>query len=161
MIFDKMKTLQFLLVTTISLLIFSCGNETKESKAGSVSRLSKDDEKEILEVINKQSEDWNKGDLEKFMEGYWKSDSLQFISRKRLTKGWKRTLENYKKTYADSTKRGQLQFAVINFDAVSDDAVIVTGRFLLTKGKRNDSGISTLVFKKIDGRWVIVHDHTN
>lgn len=38
-----------------------------------------DAEISIREVLTKQQDAWNNGDLDLFMEGYWKSDSLQFI----------------------------------------------------------------------------------
>ena len=36
---------------------------------------------------------WNRGDIPAFMEGYWKSDQLTFVST-RVTKGWQQTLDN-------------------------------------------------------------------
>jgi ketosteroid isomerase-like protein len=162
MTFVKMKPLQFLFVAAISLLIFSCGNDTKESKAGTVSGFSKDDEKEILQLMAKQSTDWSAGNLEKFMEGYWKNDSLQFIKRRKILKGWQETMDNYKKTYTDSTatEMGKLQYEILKLNPISGDAAFMTGRFKLERGKRKNTGIFTLVFRKIDGRWVIVYDHT-
>ena len=53
-------------------------------------------EAEIRTLLQKQTEAWNRGDVEGFMEGYWKSDSLMFIGKSGITYGWQKTLDNYK-----------------------------------------------------------------
>ena len=55
-------------------------------------------EKNILKVLHEQQTAWNNGDIENFMKGYWKDDSLLFIGSKGPTYGWQKTLDNYKKT---------------------------------------------------------------
>ena len=35
----------------------------------------------IRALLRQQEADWNQGNIESFMEGYWKSDSLQFVGR--------------------------------------------------------------------------------
>jgi hypothetical protein len=37
----------------------------------------------IRKVLDDQIKAWNRGDLEQYMSGYWKSDSLRFIGKKR------------------------------------------------------------------------------
>ena len=51
----------------------------------------------VKSILMRQAEDWNKGDLDSFMEGYWNSEKLQFIGATVVTYGWQKTLENYKK----------------------------------------------------------------
>ncbi|MEN9525309.1 MAG: hypothetical protein RLZZ256_693, partial [Bacteroidota bacterium] len=60
-------------------------------------------ETEIRALLKKQTESWNRGDIEGFMEGYWKNDSLMFIGKSGITYGWQQTLNNYKKGYPDKT----------------------------------------------------------
>lgn len=119
------------------------------------------DKQAILEVLNKQVEAWNKQDIEGFMEGYWKSDSLKFIGKNGFSKGWKTTLENYKKNYPDKNAMGTLVFEVINLQPISHHAVVVTGKWKLTRLIGNIQGIFTLIFQKIDKKWVIVYDHSS
>ena len=38
-------------------------------------------EKEIRNLLEQQRLDWNKGNLEAYMQGYWKSDSLLFVGK--------------------------------------------------------------------------------
>lgn len=119
------------------------------------------DKQAILEVLNKQVECWNKQDIEGFMEGYWKSDSLKFIGKSGFTKGWKATLESYKKNYPDKNAMGILKFEIINLQGISADAAVVTGKWMLTRTIGNLQGIFTLIFQRIQRKWVIVYDHSS
>lgn len=64
----------------------------------SFAQLHTTDSLAIVTVMKDQENAWNKADIEGFMEGYWKSDSLRFIGSKGITYGWKATIDNYKKT---------------------------------------------------------------
>lgn len=118
------------------------------------------DEVAIRLVLDKQVNAWNEANIEEFMKGYWKSDSILFIGRK-ITSGWDSTLLRYKKSYPDKAAMGKLRFEILRTDFASSGACLVTGKFFLTREKDNPSGIFTLLFKKKKGKWVIVYDHTS
>jgi hypothetical protein len=71
-------------------------------------------EKDILKVLHTQQTAWNNGEIENFMNGYWKNDSLLFIGSKGPTYGWQKTLDNYKKTYPNKEMMGILEFSDIH-----------------------------------------------
>ena len=52
------------------------------------------DVKEITDLMNNQTLSWNKGNLDEFMRGYWKNDSLMFIGKNGLTYGYANALNN-------------------------------------------------------------------
>jgi len=117
---------------------------------------------EVKALLHSQTEDWNKGDIETFMEGYWKSEKLQFIGSRGVTYGWQQTLENYKKGYPDKATMGQLSFDLIDVTRQSRNVVSVTGKFMLKREKMDDaSGHFLLIVKKIKGKWLIIADHTS
>ncbi len=118
------------------------------------------DEKEIRSVLDKQVVAWNEANIDEFMKGYWKSDSILFIGRK-ITSGWDSTLISYKKSYPDKAAMGKLRFEILRMDFASANACLVTGRYFLTREKDNPNGIFTLLFKKKKGQWLIVYDHTS
>lgn len=120
------------------------------------------DEKAILKILQKQEADWNAGDVNSFMEGYWKSDSLAFIGAKGPTYGWKNTLENYKVRYPDRATMGTLKFTILRLNALDKNAYFVIGKWHLTRPEKGDiGGHYTLVFRKIGRKWLIVSDHTS
>ncbi|RYG47324.1 MAG: DUF4440 domain-containing protein, partial [Chitinophagaceae bacterium] len=75
--------------------------------------------RQITEMLSAQEQQWNAGNLEKFMEPYWKSDSLMFIGKSGITYGWDKTLANYKKSYPDTAAMGKLKFEIIEMKRLS------------------------------------------
>jgi ketosteroid isomerase-like protein len=120
------------------------------------------DEKQILAILENQTNAWNKGDIESFMKGYWQNDSLMFIGKSGVTYGYAQTLANYKKNYPDKDAMGILKFNLIKVTKLSGDAYYVIGKWHLTREKNGDiGGHYTLLFRKIKGKWVIVADHSS
>jgi beta-aspartyl-peptidase (threonine type) len=114
-------------------------------------------------VIDAQEAAWNRGDLEGFMAGYWRDDRLTFYSGDTVTRGWRATLDRYRKRYQSEGKEmGKLQFREVTVEPLGTDAALARGRWHLTmKDGKTPNGLFTLVFGKIDGQWRITHDHTS
>ena len=117
----------------------------------------------IAQVLATQTAAWNRGDIPGFMQGYWQSDSLVFISRKGLTYGWRSTLANYQKNYPVAAAMGRLYFSGLRITPLGPDAAEVVGGWHLARpvALGNLGGHFLLVFRRIQGRWVIVADHTS
>lgn len=141
-------------ITLAIFVLASCGtNSNRPATAGA-------DQAAIRSVLDKQVAAWNEANIDEFMKSYWKSDSILFIGSK-VTSGWDSTLARYKKSYPDKAAMGQLRFEIMRMDYISSDSYLVTGKFFLTREKDNPHGIFTLLFKKKNGSWVIVYDHTS
>ncbi|MBS0260574.1 MAG: nuclear transport factor 2 family protein [Planctomycetes bacterium] len=121
-----------------------------------------DDLDEALEfVLNEQAQAWNNGDIDAFMQHYWKSDELSFSSGGRTTRSWETTRQNYKRRYPTKERMGNLAFGAIEVQPLGADAALVLGHWHLQRSPAPIGGNFSLVFRKIDGAWVIVHDHTS
>ncbi len=114
----------------------------------------------VLATLNAQVAAWNEGNLDAFMNIYWKSDDLKFISGAKMTKGWSSTLKRYREKYADDSGLGRLSVDKTDVEMVTGDVAIVTGRFTHNKGGVSTGGAFSLVWKRINGQWRIVHDHS-
>jgi len=119
------------------------------------------DEKIIREMLAQQQACWNNGNLSGFMETYWRSDSLKFIGSKGITWGWKNTLERYEKTYPGQAAMGQLSFELLVIDRINEDNYFVVGKWFLEREIGNLQGHFSLLWRKIEGRWLIVADHSS
>ena len=114
-------------------------------------------------MLDAQVEAWNRGDLEGFMAGYWRSPDLVFCSGDTVTKGWDETLARYRKRYqAEGREMGRLRFDGIEVIPLGEDAALARGawRLVMTDGKE-PHGLFTLLLRRLDGAWRIVHDHTS
>jgi len=119
------------------------------------------DKNSIENLLNKQVESWNEGNLEKFMQTYWKSDRLSFVGSRGPTYGWQATLESYKKGYPDKAAMGNLKFSILNISKIDRKTVYVIGKFYLTRNIGNLNGHFTLVIQRINNKWLIVSDHSS
>jgi len=138
-----------LLVLLFAFTVFySCNRSTNEAQ----------DKKEILTLINAQEKAWSKHDLEGFMKGYWKSDSLKFYGRNGITYGWDKTLANYKKGYPTPAHSGTLKFKVNDISRIEKESYYVMGEYHLTRTIGDANGVFMIIFRKINGKWKIVAD---
>lgn len=139
-------------IVVVLSLVFSLQIHAQNNKA----------RQEVLKVLSRQNENWNKGDIRAFMEDYVKSDSLMFIGKNGVIYGWQATLERYLKTYPDLATMGKLKFDIQKTDFHSPTTCWVLGKWHLTRPEKGDAGgFFTLVLKKIGGKWLIVSDHTS
>jgi ketosteroid isomerase-like protein len=123
--------------------------------------MADDPAKEIEAVLSRQAEAWNRGDIDGFMEHYWKSEELTFSSGGQTTRGWKSTKEGYQRRYPTREKMGRLTFSELEITALGESAALVLGRWRLERDEGPVGGNFSLVCRKLDGKWVIVHDHTS
>ena len=118
---------------------------------------------DIKAEMVKQVDAWNRGDLEGFMAGYWNSDKLTFYSGGDVTSGWQATLDRYRKRYqAEGKAMGKLTFSDIDVSVLNTDAAFVRGKWKLDlPDKTTPEGLYTLIVRRMDGKWRIIHDHTS
>lgn len=116
---------------------------------------------QVITCLNAQQSAWNKANLEGFMEYYWKNDSLKFIGASGITYGWQKTLDNYKKKYPTAEAMGQLTFEIREAEEISPKAIFIVGSWKLKYTDKEVGGYFSLFWKKINGKWFIVVDHTS
>ncbi|KXX71619.1 DUF4440 domain-containing protein [Flammeovirga sp. SJP92] len=116
---------------------------------------------QIHNVLQTQEKAWNEGNLDQFMIGYWESERLMFIGKSGLTYGWRQTLANYKKGYPDVKAMGKLTFTLIETELLAENVALVVGKWHLARETNDLEGHFSLVWKKIDNKWVIIADHSS
>lgn len=118
---------------------------------------------QIAHVLRTQADAWNKGDIETFMTAYWRSPELTFVSGGSVTRGWEPTLAGYRQRYPTRAAMGRLTFDDIEVRELARDAALVLGSWHLDRDPPEQpvGGRFTLLFRRMDGKWVIVYDHTS
>lgn len=133
--------------------------------AVSVSAQSEKDKKRIIaeieQVMTAQTAAWNRGDIDAFMEGYWRSEEMRFVSGNSVTMGWQAALDRYKRSYNTREKMGELTFDDPVVVVLDKNNAYVFGRFTLVRKEDKPTGLFTLVFRRTKDGWRIIHDHTS
>ena len=126
-----------------------------------LSQAQKNKDVAIRNLLVHQTEAWNRGDIEGFMQTYWQNDSLMFVGKGGVTWGWKNTLAHYKKGYPDKEAMGKLSFDIIQIKQLSKDYFFVTGKWMLKRKTDDLNGHFTLLIRQINNQWKIVADHSS
>ncbi len=151
-----MKSYKYLIAPILIVLLFTACNTQKTSTVNYHTG-----KQEITAMMMQQAKDWSNGDLEAFMQGYIKSDSLKFIGSGVITYGWQQTLDNYYKRYSSKDHTGKLTFKLLDFDQLANDVFLVIGEFHLKRKVGDANGIFSVILKRINGEWKIIADHTS
>ena len=113
-------------------------------------------------VLNQQAAAWNIGDLDAFMETYWKSPDLQFISKNGMASGWEATRTRYYRTYPDRKAMGHLDFELIRVDKRTKNLMTVIGKYHVKREELEDlAGTFVLILQRIHRNWSITLDSTH
>ncbi|HLJ50874.1 MAG TPA: nuclear transport factor 2 family protein [Bryobacteraceae bacterium] len=118
---------------------------------------------DIIAVIQKSADDWNRGDLAAYVQCYEPSKETTFVSSE-VVHGTDGILARYKRNYPDQAHMGKLTFSQLQVRPLSADIAIATGRFTLERAADaggHATGLFTLVLRRDSNGWRIIHDHTH
>ena len=142
------------LVLCLAVLAFSGLGSRSNAKPDTSS------EAQIRAILDLQTAAWNRGDIDTFMTGYWKSEETEFVGASGISRGWQAVLDRYRRNYPDRKAMGLLTFSKLEVHVVCPEAAFVIGEFQLDREKDHPAGIFTLNFRKFKEGWRIVADHT-
>src|SRR5215204_3949628 len=111
---NKISIFIFIILLGLSANVFAQSNDEKTKAA-------------IRKVMDDQTAAWNRGDIEAFMQGYWNSPQMTFVSGDNVARGWQAAFDRYKKNYDSRAKMGVLTFSDLEINIISKDAAIALG----------------------------------
>jgi ketosteroid isomerase-like protein len=112
-------------------------------------------------LLTAQAADWNRGDIDAFMRGYWNSPEITFAGTTGVSRGWQTVLDHYHKNYPNRAAMGHLDFSEIEITPLGNDTALILGRWHLNRDAGPVGGIFTLVARRFPEGWRIIHDHTS
>jgi uncharacterized protein (TIGR02246 family) len=117
----------------------------------------------IRHLLDQQTTDWNRGDVDAFMKGYEDSPNTTFVGQT-VQYGYATIRDRYKKLYTNPAAMGKLTFSHLAIRVLDANYATVTGNFHLertTAGGGNADGIFSLLLKKETPGWKIILDHSS
>jgi len=117
----------------------------------------------VRAVLEHQVADWNKGDLDAFLGGYWNSPKVVVQSGGQRFDGWEAMRQRYRRRYQGKGRAmGQLEFSGLEIEPLGAEAALARGRWRLTMPDgTKPGGLFTVIFRKLPDGWKIIHDHTS
>jgi ketosteroid isomerase-like protein len=119
------------------------------------------DQAAINKILETQQSNWNSGNVNAFLQGYWHSPDLTFSGSGGIARGWNGVLARYNKNYPDRAAMGHLDFSELEFRFLGNDAALVLGHWHLSRKQGDTGGVFSLVWQRFPEGWRIIHDHTS
>lgn len=114
----------------------------------------------VRATVRAQAAAWNEGNLEAFMDVYARDDNLKHVSGDEVVRGWSATRKHYREQYEGPSEMGRIDFEKLDAELVTEDVAIVTGRMRHAVGEEYSMADFSLVMKREEGVWRIIHDHS-
>src|SRR6202167_1854328 len=130
-----------LTVATVAFGVITVHGVMRQGKAGGT-------DEALRALLTEQSADWNRGDIDAFMRGYWKSEQTTFSGTSGIARGWQTVLDHYHKNYPDRAAMGHLDFSKLEITPLGNDAALILGRWHLNRDAGPVGGVFTLVARK-------------
>lgn len=117
---------------------------------------------QIVAMMQQSARSWNAGNLDAFMNDYEADTTTTFIGRAGVIRGRAAIREVYAPRFGPGRVRDSLSFENTTIDLMAPDIANVISYYRLMRGDSTTShGPTSLVMRRRDGRWRIVHDHSS
>ncbi|HET6216118.1 MAG TPA: SgcJ/EcaC family oxidoreductase [Acidobacteriaceae bacterium] len=117
----------------------------------------------IHHLLDQQTTDWNRGDVDAFMKAYEDAPTTTFVGQT-VEYGYATIRDRYKRIYPTPAGMGKLTFTHLAIRVLDPTYAIATGNFHLQRtaaGGGNADGIFSLLLKNDPQGWKIILDHSN
>jgi len=146
------------------LLAVACGRAVGAYRPSSSERSAIRAELEAM--LARAAVNWNRGDLDAFMDDYLPGDSTTYIGGRGLVRGPAAIRASYAPLFTGSAQRDSLSFEILDLDPLAPGVVNLIGQYTLARrvGGRDSvtaRGPTSLLVRRVGGRWRIVHDHSS
>jgi ketosteroid isomerase-like protein len=157
---DKQLNVKTKISAPLLFWMFLAGNVLAQS-GETASQNGNDPTSQIRQLLTAQEKAWNAGDIDGFMDGYARVDSITFVSGDDVSRGWQTVYDRYKKKYGDHEKMGKLTFSDLEISLLGRNAALASGRWKLDRHTDQPHGRFTLILRLRSDGWRIVYDHTS
>jgi uncharacterized protein (TIGR02246 family) len=121
---------------------------------------------EIETMLSRGAANWNRGDLSAFVDDYLPGSETTYIGSKGVLRGPEAIRAAYAPRFAPGGVRDSLFFELVDVDPLAPDVANIIATWSLVRHvSGRDSltgrGPTSLLMRRVGGRWRIVHDHSS
>ena len=116
--------------------------------------------RDVLALLSHGAAAWTRGDLAGFVSDY--APNATFVTQERVLHGRDEIQAHYAPRFAPGGVRDSLFFEGLEVDLLAPDAVNAIAYYVLRRGETVVArGPTSLVIRRLGGRWLIMHDHSS
>ena len=141
--------------------VFVAGNNGSWSHMPTDTEMS-EARSEISAMMQKSARDWTRGNLDGFMDSYESGSGVTYVTPTGVVHGRDAIRARYAPRFAAGARHDSLSFEDLEIDLVAPDVANVIAYYRLSRGDSTVAhGPTSLVMRRRDGEWRIVHDHSS
>ncbi len=113
-------------------------------------------------MMTQSARSWNTGNLDAFVNDYEADTTTTYIGRTGVARGRAAIRAVYAPRFAPGGVRDSLSFENVEVDLLAPDVANVIAYYrLMRRDSTTARGPTSLVMRRRDNRWRIVHDHSS
>lgn len=114
----------------------------------------------VAAMLARGADAWNRGDLDGFMSDY--VPDATFVTSRDVVRGVAAIRARYAPRFGPGGVRDSLSFQDLEVDVLGPDVANAIAYYVLMRGDSVTArGPTSLVVRRVEGRWRIVHDHSS
>jgi ketosteroid isomerase-like protein len=118
--------------------------------------------RQICAMMNASARRWNAGDLHGFMQDYMPGEGTTYIGRRDVVRGPEAIEAHYAPRFQPGAMHDSLSFEDVEVDLLAPDLTNTIAWYVLMRGDSLVArGPTSLVMRRVNGHWRIVHDHSS
>jgi uncharacterized protein (TIGR02246 family) len=118
--------------------------------------------RQICAMMSRSAAAWNRGDLDAFVRDYADDLGTTYIGSRGIVRGRAAIREVYAPRFAPGAARDSLHFERVEVDLLAPDLANTIAWYVLVRGDSVTArGPTSLVMRRMNGAWKIVHDHSS
>jgi uncharacterized protein (TIGR02246 family) len=117
---------------------------------------------EIARMMDASARAWTRGDLDGFMDSYEPGSAITYVTPAGVVHGRDAIRARYAPRFARGARQDSLSFENMEVDLLAPDLANVIAYYRLSRGDSTTArGPTSLVMRRRDGQWRIIHDHSS
>jgi hypothetical protein len=119
--------------------------------------------REVYLVMVRMIEQWNRHDLDAYLENYEKSPRLTIVVDSETIVGWEVLRDRYRHGYSDVEQMGQSSLSRVKVQMITPDLAFALSYWTVTfpRSKSVVVGINTDFLRRFSGEWKLIISHTS
>jgi len=117
---------------------------------------------EVTAALDGQVNGWNAGVPDKATSVYYDSPEMLWVNRTGIRKGYDLIRASYQRSPAERSRMGTYSYETLHIERLAKDCVFFVIRWKIeSNGRTTMGGVTSMVWKRINRKWVIAAEHAS
>ena len=117
---------------------------------------------EVTAILDSQVTAWNSGEQNNSTSIYYDSPEMLWVNRTGIRKGYEPIRATYQRAPARTPRLGTYSYETLHLEQLSRDCVFFVIKWKVEQpGRTPMNGVTSMVWKRINKKWVVAAEHAS